>query len=304
MLIAQITDIHLGFEPETPGEFNRQRLDRTIATICALDPQPKMLLATGDLIDRGDKGSYERLKEAFADVPFPVYMALGNHDERANFSEVFPEYNFIDGFLQYEIDTGPLRILVLDTLEEGRHGGAYCEVRTAWLKARLDEQPDRKTLIVQHHPPIEVGIPWMNTDPAEPWVHRLAGCLRDRKNVIGLVCGHIHRAVATHWEDLVVATCPSTAPQVALDLRPIDADVPDQRQLIIADPPGYALHWWNGRELITHWDTAEDHAVLARYDANLQGMIQHMLAERPIPSEGVGTPTPTAAPNEVRQAAE
>ena len=53
------------------------------------------------------------------------------------------------------------------------------------------------------------------------------------------------------------------------------------RNLIIADPPGYALHWFNGRELVTHWDTAEDHQVLARYDANLQGMIQHMLAERP-----------------------
>jgi hypothetical protein len=39
--------------------------------------------------------------------------------------------------------------------------------------------------------------------------------------------------------------------------------------------------------------------VLARYDANLQGMIQDMLAERPVPPEGVGTPSA-----EVRQAAE
>jgi hypothetical protein len=30
MLVAQITDIHLGFEPDTPGEFNRQRLDDVI----------------------------------------------------------------------------------------------------------------------------------------------------------------------------------------------------------------------------------------------------------------------------------
>lgn len=281
MLIAQITDIHLGFEPDTPGEFNRQRLDRTVATLRALDPQPDMLLATGDLIDRGDTESYERLREAFADLPFPVHMALGNHDDRANFRAVFGHYDYVDGFLQYAIETPALRLLVLDTLEEGRHGGAFCAKRAQWLNDRLDEAPDVRTLIVQHHPPIEVGIPWMNTDPAEPWVERLAACLRGRRNVIGLVCGHIHRAITTRWEDLVVATCPSTAPQVALDLRPIDPDVPDQRELIIADPPGYALHWWNGRELITHWDTAEDHAVLARYDANLQGMIQHMLAERP-----------------------
>lgn len=288
MLIAQITDIHLGFEPDSPGEFNRQRLDRTLATLTSMDPCPDLLLATGDLIDRGDRDSYERLREAFAGLPFPVHMALGNHDERSTFRQVFPEAAFEDGFLQYVVETPHLRIIVLDTLEEGRHGGAFCERRAAWLEARLDEAPGARTLIVQHHPPVEVGIAWMNTDPAEPWVHRLAACLRGRDNVIGLVCGHIHRAIATLWEGLVVATCPSTAPQVALDLRPINPDVPDQRRLIIADPPGYALHWWNGRELITHWETAEEHAVLARYDANLQGMIQHMLAERPAGDETSG----------------
>lgn len=281
MLIAQVTDIHLGFEPNSPGEFNRQRLDRVLGELAAMQPRPDLLLATGDLIDRGDKASYERLREAFADLPFPVHYALGNHDVRSTFRDVFPEVGFSDGFLQYVVEAGPLRLIVLDTLEEGRHGGAFCEARAEWLKARLDEAPYARTLIVQHHPPVEVGIPWMNTDPAEPWVERLAACLNGRSNIVGLVCGHIHRAVTTAWAGTLVATCPSTAPQVALDLRPIDPDVPDERHLIIADPPGYALHWFNGRELVTHWDTAEDHPVLARYDANLQGMIQDMLAERP-----------------------
>lgn len=281
MLIAQVTDIHLGFEPDSPGEFNRQRLDRVLGELAAMQPRPDLLLATGDLIDRGDKASYERLREAFADLPFPVHYALGNHDVRSTFQEVFPEAPFEDGFLQYVVETDALRLIVLDTLEEGRHGGAFCEARADWLKARLEEAPDVRTLIVQHHPPVEVGIPWMNTDPAEPWVGRLEACLRGRTNIVGVVCGHIHRAVTTAWAGTLVATCPSTAPQVALDLRPIDPDTPDERRLIIADPPGYALHWFNGRELVTHWDTAEDHPVLARYDANLQGMIQDMLAERP-----------------------
>ncbi|MET0179049.1 MAG: phosphodiesterase [Novosphingobium sp.] len=282
MLLAQITDIHLGFEPDAPHEFNRQRLDGALATLCALDPLPDLMLATGDLVDRGDIDSYVRLREAFSDLPFPVHYALGNHDIRANFAAVFPQAEFADGFLQYAIELGPMRLLVLDTLEEGRHGGAFCATRARWLAERLDEAPDRRTLIVQHHPPIEVGIAWMNTDPAEPWVIRLAACLENRPNVIGLVCGHIHRAVTTRWQDLTVATCPSTAPQVALDLKPIDPDRPDHRPLIIADPPAFALHWWNGRELISHYETAEPHEVLARYDENLQEMIRHMLAERPV----------------------
>lgn len=284
MLIAQVTDIHLGFEPDSPGEFNRQRLDRVLDELAVMRPRPDMLVATGDLIDRGDKVSYERLREAFSGLPFPVHYVLGNHDARATFAEVFPEAPFDGGFLQYVIDAGALRLIVLDTLEEGRHGGAFCDARAAWFTARLDEAPEARTLVVLHHPPMEVGIAWMNTDPSEPWVERLAACVRGRSNIVGMICGHIHRAIATTWEGTLVATCPSTAPQVALDLRPIDPDHPDERNLILADPPGYALHWFNGRELITHWDTAEDHQVLAKFDANLTDMVRDMLAERPDPT--------------------
>lgn len=282
MLIAQVTDIHLGFEPDEPREFNRQRLDRALAALTALDPLPDLMLATGDLVDRGDAVSYRRLKEAFAGLPFPVHYALGNHDERASFYEVFPEAPCVDGFLQYTLEAGPVRLIVLDTLEEGRHGGAFCDARARWLTARLDEAPERTTLIVQHHPPVEVGIAWMNTHPAEPWVGRLAACLAGRGNVIGVICGHIHRPATCQWNGLTVATCPSTAPQVALDLKPLDPRAIDLRPLIVADPPAFALHWWNGRELISHYQTAEEHQVLARYDERLQEMIRHMLAERPV----------------------
>ena len=64
MLIAQITDLHLGFDPENPAEFNRKRLDQVLTVINALDPPPVCLLATGDLVDRGDKASYRRLLNA------------------------------------------------------------------------------------------------------------------------------------------------------------------------------------------------------------------------------------------------
>ena len=281
MLIAQITDIHLGFEPDTPDELNRQRLDQTLAVLRAMEPRPDLLLCTGDLIDRGDRASYERLREALSDLPFPYRLALGNHDARDTFLEVFPEYALADGFLQYTLDTPAMRIVVLDTLEEGRHGGAFCETRAQWLSDRLDEQQDRTTLIVLHHPPMEVGIAWMNTDPREPWVQRLAGCLTGRSNIAGLICGHIHRPVVSIWAGQVVVAAPSTAPQVALDLREIDPDEPDGRDLIVADPPAFALHWWNGRELVTHWNTVDERTVLARYDRRLQPMMQHMLAERP-----------------------
>ncbi|HEX8191856.1 MAG TPA: phosphodiesterase [Allosphingosinicella sp.] len=280
-LIAQITDVHLGFDPGNPDEYNRQRLDRTLRTLTAMRPRPDMLIVTGDLAEEGDDGvSYARLREAFAPLPFPVHMALGNHDSRAPFLEAFPETGHADGFVQYAIDDAPLRILVLDTLEEGRHGGGFCETRAAWLRARLEEAPQRPTLIVLHHPPIETGLSWMTEDPDAAWVRRLRGVVEDFSNIVAMIGGHLHRPVITGWAGTTLAVCPSTAPQVALDLDPIDPERPDGRAMIVADPPFYALHLWDGRQLVTHFDTAEDHVVLASYTPKLQPLVRLLTDEK------------------------
>jgi 3',5'-cyclic-AMP phosphodiesterase len=284
MLIAQVTDIHLGFEPDNPSEFNRKRLDQVIRQLSTMSPRPDMLLATGDLVDRGDSGSYRRLKNALENCPFPVHYCMGNHDLRDHFREWFPDVPMADGFVQFEVESDALRILVLDTLEEGRHGGAFCGVRADWLKARLAEKPDRPTMIVMHHPPVEVGIEWMNTHPEEPWVTRFADAIAGHSQIVGIVCGHLHRAISAGWKGTTVSICPSTAPQVALDLVAIDPEQPDGRPMIIADPPAFALHWWNGRELVSHFDNSDEHVVLARFDDKMQGLVRSLVNERP--SEG------------------
>ena len=266
MLVAQITDLHLGFDPGTPDELNRQRLDRTLRRLAEMNPRPDLLLATGDIADNGDDGdSYARFKEAIAGLPFPVYPAMGNHDSRGPFLETFPDTLQAGGFIQYAIEGLPVRILVLDTLEVGRHGGGFCEVRAAWLIERLAEEPERPTLIVLHHPPIATGLAWMTENPERAWVKRLRSIVEAHPNIVAMVAGHVHRPIVTRWAGTMLAVCPATAPQVALDFEPMDAEAPDNRPMIVADQPWFALHYWNGRELITHFDTAEEHEVLARF---------------------------------------
>ncbi len=280
LLIAQVTDIHLGFDPGNPDEFNRRRLDATLGALTQMTPQPDLLLATGDLVDRGDAESYAAVREAFAGLPFPVLYCLGNHDDRGNFASVFP--GLADGgFVQFVHEIGGLRLVMIDTLEEGRHGGGFCAGRKAWLGARLAEAPDTPTLIVMHHPPVEAGIEWMNTDPREDWVANFADAIAGHAQVRGIICGHLHRSVVASWEGTTVAICASTAPQVALELAPIDPETPDQRPMIIADPPAYALHRWNGQQLVTLFETADDHVVLARFDERMQPLVRSLLAERP-----------------------
>lgn len=279
MLIAQITDIHLGFEPANPDEPNRRRLDTVLAALRALKPRPDLLLATGDLADSGDdEDSYARLKLALADFPIPVFFALGNHDGRDAFARAFPGAPMADGFLHYAIEDFPLRILVLDTLEEGRHGGAFCETRAAWLRARLGEAPERPTLLVLHHPPIDSGLSWMRENPGAAWIRRLEDEVSRRTNVVGAVAGHLHRLIVCGWAGTTLAVCPSTAPQVALDLDAIDPEAPDGRPMIVADPPAFALHRWDGVRLISHFDTAEQHEVIARFGPQLQPLVR-MLAD-------------------------
>jgi 3',5'-cyclic-AMP phosphodiesterase len=280
MLIAQVTDVHLGFEADNPSEFNRKRLDQVIKVFAAMSPRPAMLLATGDLVDRGDAESYRRLNNAFSLCPFPVWPCPGNHDDRANFSAAFPQVTLVDGFVQYEVEANGLRLLFIDTLEEGRHGGAFCDVRAAWLRARLAEKTDQPTAIVMHHPPVEVGIDWMNTHPDEPWVTRFAEAIEGASQLVSIICGHLHRPISVGWRGQTISICASTAPQVALELAPMDPEMPDGRPMIIADPPAYAIHRWNGRELVTHFDNADEHVMLAKFDANMQPLVRSLLGER------------------------
>lgn len=279
MLIAQVTDIHLGFQPDDPAELNRRRFDDVMASLLALEPRPDVLLATGDLAESGSIASYRSLKTVFDALPFPVLPAIGNHDVRRNFTSVFGRERMDGGYVQYVADAGPLRIIVLDTVEEGLHGGAFDNGRAAWLAAALAAS-SKPTIVVLHHPPIETGNGWMTERSDAPWVRRLHDVVAGHRHVIRLLSGHLHRAIVTNWAGTTLAVCPSTAPQVAIDFRALDADDPDGRDMVIAEAPGFALHYWTGTDLVTHFGSGGEHPVLARYNARMQPTVRHILAER------------------------
>jgi Icc protein len=279
MLIAQITDIHLGFEPDDPDEPNRRRLDAVLAALTAMTPRPDLLLMTGDLADAGDDAlAYRRLKEATADLPFPAYPAVGNHDGRGAFAAAFPDF-VAGGFVQYEI-AGPLRILVLDTLEEGRHGGGFCELRADWLARRLRERPSQPTLIALHHPPVDAGLSWLSENRDADWMRRLEAAVMGHDQVVGMVAGHLHRPVVTRFAGTTLAVSAATAAQLALDLGTIDPESPDGRPLVVDEPPAFALHLWTGRGLVTHFARVGDDPVLARFDARMQPLVRLLAEER------------------------
>lgn len=280
VLIAQITDLHIGFVPDAPDESNRQRLDTIIDTLIDGPNRPDLLIVSGDIADRGDDASYARVAGILARCPFPVYPCVGNHDDRDAFTRAFPQVPLNGGFVQYVVRFGGLRLIVLDTLEPGRHGGAFCDARAQWLQEKLTADTSTPTVIVMHHPPFDVGIAWMSGSEGEIWIQRFAAAVAGHAQVKAIWCGHMHRSVATLWNGATLTICPASAAQLALDLRPIDPDVPDDRAMITDDPPAYALHRWANGRLVTMFDTAEQHGTLAKFDASLQPLVQHLAHER------------------------
>jgi 3',5'-cyclic AMP phosphodiesterase CpdA len=279
LLVAQISDTHIGSPVEEPVGANLDRLDRTLDHLCAMARRPDLLLVTGDLADQDDETPYRLLKERLERCAIPFHVAIGNHDFRGPACAVFGGG---DGdFLHYVVETGPLRLIVLDTVEEGRHGGAFCEVRASWLRERLAEAPERPTLIALHHPPIDTGVGWLTTSPAEPWLARLDAALSGSRQVIALVCGHVHRTISANRNGVPIHVCPGVAPPITLDLAPINPEVPDERPLVVDGPPGYALHLWRGGRLISHVDFVQPQRVLARFDERMQRLIRRLFAERP-----------------------
>ena len=121
-----------------------------------------------------------------------------------------------------------------------------CAERLGWLAARLDEAPDRPTVLFMHHPPFATGIRHMDA-LGLAGAEALATLVARHPQVERVLCGHLHRPIQVRWAGTVASTAPSTAHQVVLDL----AD--DAPATFAMEPPACQLHVWRpGTGLISH----------------------------------------------------
>jgi 3',5'-cyclic-AMP phosphodiesterase len=250
MLIAQMSDMHI--KPEGKLLYNRidtaGYLERAVAHILRLDPQPDIVIATGDLVDGGKPEEYALLRRLLAPLAMPLYLIPGNHDARDEMRAAFPDHTYLParGFLQYAVEGLKVRLLALDTLVVGKPYGELCEERLAWLEARLGEQ-DRPTLVFMHHPPFECGIAAFDMARLNIGGERLAELVRRHPNVERIMCGHVHRPIQMRWAGTLASIAPSTAHQATLDLHD------EARLSMTMEPPAIALHQWRpGSGLVTH----------------------------------------------------
>jgi 3',5'-cyclic AMP phosphodiesterase CpdA len=245
MLIAQITDLHIS----TPGSDNdrhsrtAEHLERAVAHLNGLSPRPDLVLATGDLVERGEPEEYARLRAILDGLAMPLYVIPGNHDARGPLARAFADAGYLPGdggFLHYTIEGWPVRLIGLDTHVPGAPGGLLCAERLAWLDARLGEGRDRPTVVFMHHPPFTTGMRAMDAMGLEG-KGELAAVIGRHAQVERVLCGHVHRPMTRRFGGTVASTCPATAHQLALDLAA------EPRVAVVMEPPAWMLDLWLGR---------------------------------------------------------
>ena len=175
-------------------------------------------------------------------------MIPGNHDKVAEFRRAFADQAYLPAtgdFINYTIETLPLRLVAVDSVVPGRTRGTICDERLAWLDRTLSQRPDAPTLVMLHHAPWVTGLAHFD-EVGMDRSDELERVIARHPQVERVLCGHVHRSTQVRFGGTILSTCPSTAHQAALDLRPDGIDS------YTLEPPGFQLHRWTGRRLFTH----------------------------------------------------
>jgi len=167
---VQISDTHIytssqaippSFKEFKGDENHAERLRVAVKEINRMQPKPAFVIATGDLVHEDvEKGltwpnleGYKLFKEIMEQLTMPWYPVPGNHDQSEAYKKIlgFPPC--------YSFDYGNCHFIVLDSnadLPAPWHGHIDSE-QFEWLKADLDKNKDRPTMLFFHQPMLPIG---------------------------------------------------------------------------------------------------------------------------------------------------
>jgi len=159
---ALLSDTHISADPDKilHGGKPRERLQRILDDVLTCRDTLSGVVINGDLaVLKGLPGDYVALFDLLAPLrkaKLPVYLLLGNHDDRTPMQHVFGENPGdappVEGHRTCVVDSGPVRLVMLDSLIRPNYTpGRLGEVQLRWLMHRLDEASDRPCILFLHH---------------------------------------------------------------------------------------------------------------------------------------------------------
>ena len=215
MKLLHLSDLHLRSAPDALQNVRfRACIDRLMAEHADAD----LCLITGDLAEDPSEATYQFLRDEVSRLPFQTHLLLGNHDRRdAAFAALPRLARNTHGFAQSVVATPAGPLIILDTLDEGRHGGMLCARRLDWLAATLASMRGTGVMIALHHAPFATGLAGMDAYGLDPEAAAtLSRLLADHGAVRHLFFGHYHRLIHGQWQGIPFSCLPSFGEQVAL----------------------------------------------------------------------------------------
>ena len=139
-ILAQISDPHLG-EPPIAGVKPKKSLREVLAAIEALPNPVDAILVSGDLAEHAKPKEYALARELIGGLGVPVHVLPGNKDDRATMRAAFDLPGEADAPIDYAVDLGALRLVVVDSTIPGEDRGDFTPAQLEWLDAELAVAP-------------------------------------------------------------------------------------------------------------------------------------------------------------------
>jgi 3',5'-cyclic-AMP phosphodiesterase len=243
-VVVQLSDPHIGATWAKGDPV--AGLNAAVDSIRRSCPAPDALVITGDLADNLADSEYAQVIASLEGIDAPCYALPGNHDDRDGLRRSFGIPGEPGTPVQYAVELGALRILMLDSTRLGADPGELDAGRIAWLEDALSADPDTPTLLAMHHPPIVTHVPGLDALAlAAADRAALADVVARHPNVTLIIAGHVHRAISGELAGRRVLSAPSTYIGFELDL---EAERIDD----VAAPPGYVVHVLRDGDLASH----------------------------------------------------
>ena len=207
---AFMSDTHIPADVDNNyrGFYPYQNLQKVVPDIASASPAGVTI--TGDLARlTGELGDYTNLKTLLNPLAekTPVYMALGNHDNRENFLKVFTETpgekQPVKGKHVVVVNKAHARLMMLDSLLfANKVPGLLGKAQRQWLEKYLNQCDDTPTLLCFHH---TLG----DGDGDLLDVPRLFRMIESIRKVKALVFGHSHAYGFSQFEGIHLINLPA-----------------------------------------------------------------------------------------------
>jgi Icc protein len=198
---ADAADAYRGFRP----------VDNLRAIVPQMiEARPEAAILCGDAARlEGKPEDYEALKGLLAPLAAraPISIALGNHDDRANFRKAFappsgPGGKELDRHVLV-VEHAAVRLVVLDSLLfPNKTPGLLGQAQRAWLGGYLAETTDRPVVVFVHHTLEDRDGDLLDAD-------RLFAILEPRRHVKAVFYGHSHVWEVRRRERLQLVNLPA-----------------------------------------------------------------------------------------------